>query len=58
LQKIYRQRNLWRLPSEKQSAKPLPPVSMAVSKGDVRRCEMTERIPFADYHATVGKGFS
>jgi len=57
-QRIHRQRNLYHLPSGKQSAKSLPPVSMAVDKGDVRRCEMTERIPFANYHAAVGKGFS
>jgi hypothetical protein len=30
---------------------------MAVSKGDVRRSEVTERILFVDCHATVGKGF-
>jgi len=49
------------LPRGKQSEKPLPPASMAVGKGNVRRCEMTERIPFADCHAAVGKvgkGFS
>jgi len=31
---------------------------MAVSKENERRCERTERIPFADCHAAVGKGFS
>jgi len=31
---------------------------MAVGKGNERRREMTERIPFADCHAAVGKGFS
>ena len=37
--------------------KPLPPVKRkAVGKGNVRRCEMTERIPFADCHAAGGKG--
>jgi len=31
---------------------------MAVGKGKERRREMTERIPFADCHAAVGKDFS
>jgi len=57
-QRIHWQRNFCHLPKEKQSAKPLPPANMAVGKGNVRRCEMTERIPFADCHAAVGKGFS
>jgi len=33
------------------------PINMTVGKEDVRRCEMTERIPFAYCHAVVGKGF-
>jgi len=39
--------------------KPLPPAKRkAVGKGNERHCEMTERIPFADCHAAVGKDFS
>jgi hypothetical protein len=56
-QRIRRQRNLCHLPRGKQSAKPLPHASMAVSKENERRWKMTERIPFADCHAAVGKSF-
>jgi hypothetical protein len=41
----------------KQVAKALPPVNIVVGKGDVHRYKMTVRVPFADCHTTVGKGF-